>query len=90
MSAPTPLHHAITAATEVFQASEEALMVKLGIVLIVVALVAPLIGLLSGLFGLFGLWSIAYLLYVLSPLLLVAGVVLVVLGTRKRKSSPGA
>ena len=89
MSAPTPLRHAITAATEVFQASGEVLMVKLGIALIVAALVAPLVVFVSALLGLFGVWPIASWLYILSPLLLVAGVVLIVLGTRKRKSSPG-
>jgi hypothetical protein len=65
-------------------------MVKLGIVLIVASLVALPVTLVSAAFGLFGVADVASWIYVLSPLLLATGVVLVVLGTRRRKSSRGA
>jgi hypothetical protein len=60
-------------------------MVRLGIVLIVASLVAFPLALLATVFGLIRVASVASSLYVLSPLLLVAGIVLVVLGTRRRQ-----
>jgi hypothetical protein len=59
-------------------------MMKLGIALIVVAVAALPVALLSALFGFVGLYSAAYWVYLASPLLLILGILLVVLGGRRR------
>jgi len=58
-------------------------MKKLGIALIVVAVAALPLPLLCALFGLIGLLSAAYWVYLASPVLLVLGILLVVLGSRR-------
>jgi hypothetical protein len=63
-------------------------MMKLGIALIVVAVIALPLPFVAALFGFLGLYSAAYWVYLASPILLILGILLVVLGARRGPQRP--
>ena len=62
-------------------------MVKAGIALIVLALLALPVAFLSALFGLLAVAVLAKWIYIISPIMLIAGVVLLVVGSRRGAST---